>query len=792
MTSSEDTREAAHDAIPDQDRRLDAVIGQSVPKIDAPAKVSGAATYTHDLRRPRMLHAALLGSPYPHARILRYDTSAARALPGVRAVLTAEDLPAQNIGAAVRDEPILARGKTLYVGEPVAAVAAESVAIARAAVQLIEVEYEELPAVFDAEEALAPGAPVLHEEAGAYVRTTQAPFADNMIAHTELETGNVDQTWSECDVIVEGEYTVPAIHAQYMETCGALAELDNSGKLTVWCSTQSIFGTQASIATALQIPMSKVRVLTPAVGGGFGAKLGSIEPITAALTLATRRPVKLLLSRDEDMSMMRTRHAAKIWMKTGARADGTLLCRDINIVLNGGAYADLSPMVLESSILLAHGPYRIPNVRTVGRVAYTNRLRAGAFRGFGVMQPTFAGESQLDELASKLKVDPIELRIRNAMHSGDYNMGSHHIPSCHLAECLDEIRSHPAFIAASAERVGPTGRKRGVGISSVVQQSGLFSSSAAVRVSEDGTLVLNTGYIDIGTGSDTSLAQICAGALGVGVDDINVVMPDTDGVAYDFGTAADRASRGVSESVYRASLAVRDKLFQFASEMLQCPMDRLELRPGGRVGISGVTAAELPFSAIAQWGLYAGGGPIIGTHAYYMQEQKINHVQTRSVGFRMGGGVWYGYGATAVQVEVDEDTGQVEVIAAWHAHDIGRVLNPDGARGQVYGGIAQGISGALYEELIWDNGRLTNPSLMDYKIVGAPEVPLQIYPILLENQLPDSPYGAKGFAEPIIIGVAPAIANAIANAVGARVHTLPITGERLLNALPQGQAQFGS
>jgi len=789
MTSSEGVREAAHDVMPDQDQPLDAVIGQSVRKIDAPAKVSGAATYTHDLRRPRMLHGALLGSPYPHARIVRYDTSAAQALPGVRALLTAEDLPAENIGAVVRDEPILARGKTRYVGEPVAAVAAETLAIARAAARMIEVEYEELPAVFDADEALAPDAPILHEEAGAYIRTTDAPFANNTLAHMELETGNVDQKWSECDVIVEGEYTVPAIHHQYMETCGALAELDNRGKLTVWCSTQSIFGVQALIASALRIPMSKIRVLAPAVGGGFGSKFGTVEPITAALALATRRPVKLILSRDEDMSMMRTRHAAKIWMKTGARADGTLLCRDIDIVLNGGAYADLSSLVLECSILQAHGPYRIPNVRTVGRVAYTNRLRAGAMRGFGVMQPTFAGESQLDELALKLKVDPIELRIRNAMRSGDFNMGSHHIPSCHLVECLDEIRSHPAFIAASAERVGPTGRKRGVGIASVVQQSGIFSSSAAVRVSEDGTLVLTTGYIDLGQGTDTSLAQVCAATLGVSVDDVNVVTPDTDGVAYDFGTAADRASRGVSESVYRASLAVRDKLFQFASEMLQCPIDRLELRRGGRVAISGETATELPFSAIAQWGLYAGGGPIIGTHGYYMQEQKINHVHTRSVGFRLGGGVWYGYGATAMQVEVDEDTGQVEVIAAWHATDIGRMLNPDGAFGQVYGGIAQGISGALYEELVWDNGRLTNPSLMDYKIVGAPEVPRQIYPIIRESPIQGSPYGAKGFADTTIIGAAPAIANAIANAVGARVHALPITGERLLNAMSKKTSQ---
>jgi len=732
-----------------------------------------------------MLHAALLDSPYPHARILRYDTSAARALPGVKAVLTAEDLPKQNIGSSVRDEPILARDKTRYVGEPVAAIAAEDPATARAALQLIEIEYEELPAVFDAEEAMAPDAPIIHEDTADYVRIAQSPFDGNVVAHVELETGNIDAAWDQCDVIVEGEYSVPAIHPQYMETCAALAELDGNGKLTVWCSTQSIFGTQAAIAAALEIPMSKVRCIAPAVGGGFGAKLVTVEPIAAALTMATRRPVKLVLSRDDDMTMMRTRHAAKIRIKTGARLDGTLLCRDINIVLNGGAYADLSPMVLECGVLQAHGPYRVPNVRTVGRAVYTNRMRAGAFRGFGVMQPTFAGESQLDELAAKLEIDPVELRIHNAMQSGDYNMSSHHIPSCHLAQCLDTIRKHPEFIAASVERVGPTGRKRGIGISSVMQQSGLFASSAAVRVAEDGTLVLNTGYIDIGTGSDTSLAQICAATLGVGIEQINVVMPDTDGLAYDFGTVADRGSRGVSESVYRACLAVKDKLFQFASEMLQCPVSNLELRSGGKVGIQGVPDAELPFMAIAQRGMYDSGGPIIGTHAYYMQEQKVDHTRTRSVGFRMGGGVWYGFAATAVQVEVDEDTGQVEVVAAWHAHDVGRVLNPDGARGQVYGGIAQGISGALYEELVWDNGQLTNPSLMDYKIVGAHEVPTRIYPILLENPLPDSPWGAKGMAEPCIIGVAPAIANAIANAVGARVHTLPITGERLLNSLQQ-------
>jgi len=768
---------------------LDTLIGTSVPKIDGPAKVTGAAIYTDDLFRPRMLQAALLGSPYPHARILRYDVAAARALPGVRAVLTADDLPPHNIGHTFRDEPILARGKVRYVGEPVVAVAAENLDLARAALQLVDVEYEELPAVFDVDEAMAPGAPLLHEELAAYVRMVDSPFDGNVVAHIELETGDLAAAWAACDVIVDGEYEVPAINHLYLETCGALAEVDGTGKITVWCSTQQVFGTQAAVATALGLPMTKVRCIAPAVGGGFGGKFITIEPITAALALATRRPVKLVLTRDEDMSMMRSRHAARIRMKTGARRDGTLLCRDTEIVLNGGAYADMSPVVLEASVLLAHGPYRIPHVRNVGRAVYTNRLRASAMRGFGVMQTAFAGESQLDELAARLGLDPVALRIRNALHSGDRNMGSHLLPVCHIAECLSKINEHPDFIAARAERVGPTGRKRGVGVAGIVQQSGLFASSAAVRVAEDGTLTVSTGYIDIGTGSDTALAQICAATLGVGIELVNVVAPDTDGIAYDYGTAADRGAHGVAESVYRATLVAKARLFELAGEMLECAVEDLELRPGGRVGVCGAPGVELPFMAIAQRGMYAGGGPIIGTHAWYMQEQRIDPAHTRALGFRMGGGVYYGFAATAVQVEVDEDTGQVEVLAAWHAHDVGRVLNPDGARAQIYGGIAQGISGALLEELVWDNGRLTNPTLMDYKIVGASEVPLAIHPILIENPDPESPWGARGMAEPCIIGVAPALANAVANATGARLRKLPLSGERVLHALIAATAE---
>lgn len=761
---------------------LDDLIGQSVPKIEARAKLTGTAVYTEDIYRPRMLHAALLGSPFAHARIVSYDATAALALPGVKAVLTAADVPAKLIGHTIRDEPILARDKVRYIGEPVAAVAAESLEIARQAIRLIDIEFEELPTVFDAEEALADGAPILHEDLEKYASVVESPCAGNMVAHIELETGNVDEVWNDCDVIVEGSFDIPAIQHVYMETCGALAEVDGTGKITIWSSTQQIFGTQMAVALALDLPMSKVRCIAPAVGGGFGAKFITIEPITAALALKTRRPVKLILPRDEDMISMRSRHAAKIRMKTGAMADGTLVARSTEVVLNGGAYSDFSPVVLEASMLLAAGPYRIPHVRNVGRAAYTNRLRAGAMRGFGVMQPTFAGESQIDEIAAQLGLDAIELRIKNAKQSGDMNMGSHHLPVCRIADCLKEIRAHPAFVEAEGD-AGIPGKRRAIGISSIVQQSGLFSSSANVRLAEDGTLTVCTGYVDIGTGSDTALAQVAAATLGVELESINIVAPDTDGAAYDYGTSADRGAHGVSESVHRAALVVKEKITDLTAEILECsPLD-VEVRPGGKVGLRGVPDVELSFADVAQRGLYVGGGPIIGQHAWYMQEQTIDPAATRALGFRMGGGVFYGFAATAVQIEVDELTGQIEVLQAWHAADVGRVLNPNGALGQIYGGVVQGISGALLEELVWDDGQVVNPTLMDYKISGSLDAPPNIHGILLENADPDSPWGARGMAEPCIIGVAPAVANALASATGVRIRSLPLSPEQVLTAL---------
>ncbi|GAB4179507.1 MAG: xanthine dehydrogenase family protein molybdopterin-binding subunit [Wenzhouxiangellaceae bacterium] len=761
---------------------LDELIGISVPRVDGREKVTGSARYVDDLYRPNMLHGARLGSPYAHARIVSCDTSRAKALPGVKAVLTGQDLPDNLFGVAVSDERVLARDKVRYVGEPVAAVAAVDLQTAKAALRLIDIEYEVLPAVFDPQEAMAPDAPLLHEQFDRYFRNYDSPAQGNVLGSIELSTGNVDSAWESCDVIVEGEYETPAVQHLYMEPCGALAEVDGRGKVTIWSSTQSVFSVQATVARALDLPMSKVRCIAPKVGGGFGGKFVTVEPIAAALAMATGAPVKLVLSREEDMTTMRSRHASRIRIRTGAKADGALVCREVHVVLDAGAYADMSPLVLSAAVLLAPGPYRIPNVRSAGRAVYTNRLRASAMRGFGAIQPNFAGETQLDELAAKLGMDPIDLRIKNALRSGDKWLGSHHLPVCEVAQCLEAIRAHPAWQARHRRPVD-AGKRRGFGVAAVVQQSGIFSASASVRLNEDGSLTVSTGYVDIGNGSDTTLSQICAASLGVPIEHINLVSADTDGAAYDFGTAADRGTHGVGLAVQQAAMRVKEQLFRFAGEMLECAPEDLELRPGGKVAIKGVPQPELRFGDIAARGLYAGGGPIIGTHAYYMQEPQLDPTQTASVGFRMGGGVHYGFAAHAVEVEVDEATGQVEVIQGWAAHDLGRVMNRNGAEGQIIGGFIQAVGGALFEELVWDDGRLANPSLMDYKIPGALDAPYDIHCIVLENPEPEAPWGARGLSDPCIIGPGSAIANALADAGIPRIHQMPLTSERVLRAL---------
>ena len=416
-------------------------VGRNAPRVEINEKVTGRALYLADLTRPGMLHGAILASPYPHARIQGYDTARARALPGVRAVVTGDDVGWHRMGAFIKDETALAKGKVRYVGEAVAAVAAVDEATARAAAQLIEVRYEELPAVLTPDEALAEGAPVIHEELASYVKVFPAQCGGNLMSLTEMVEGDVAAGFAAADVVVEGVFETQAQNHLALEPVGALAEVDAGGRVTLWSTNQSVFRVQANVCESLGLPMARLRSLTPRVGGGFGNKMeATVQPVTALLALAAGRPVKLVLSREEDFEMVRARHPFRIRCKTGAKRDGTLIAREVEVLADGGAYADDSPGVLGYALLMARGPYRIPHSRCCGRVAYTNKLRFGAFRGFGNPQVSFAGEQQIDEIAGKLGRDPLELRLKNAMRHGDLWFGGQPVASNGLIECIGKVR----------------------------------------------------------------------------------------------------------------------------------------------------------------------------------------------------------------------------------------------------------------------------------------------------------------------------------------------------------------
>jgi CO/xanthine dehydrogenase Mo-binding subunit len=759
-----------------------APVGTRLPRLEIAGKVTGRAVYTDDMTLPHMLHGAVLGSPHPHARIRSCDVSAARALPGVAAVITGADLPQVLFGTMIKDETVLAIDKVRCVGEPVAAVAAVDRRTAQRALELIGVEYEELPSVLDPLDALKPDAPIIHEDLARYVRIFDARASGNVLSEQEIAEGDVADAWAQCDVVVDGDYTTQAQAHAYLEPCAALAAVDDSGKMTVWSSHQSINRVQTAIAEVLGLPLARVRVLTPRVGGGFGGKMEpTVQPIAAALALKTGRPVKLVLSREDDFAMMRSRHAMRIRIRTGARADGTLVAREVEIVCDGGAFADESPAVLGFALLMARGPYRIPNLRAHGVAVYTNKLRASGFRGFGNPQITFAAEAQLDELASRLGMDPIELRLKNALRKGDRAVGGEVVQSCGIGQCLEWVRASSDWGRRRAA-TAPPGKRRGIGVAAFGHICGLMASGAIIRLVDDGSVTLSTGAVDIGQGSDTVLAQICAASLGLGIDQVNLIAPDTDASPYNWGTAGSRVTYMAGRAVAGAAQDLATKILDHAADMLECARADLELRQGGRVGIRGVSGKEVGFRDIAMRSLYRAGGPLIGSNSVVFDGASFDPKRTVMKGFPYRTlGIYY-FGAQAVEVEIDDATGQVRVVGAWLAHDVGRAINPAAVEGQIEGGFVQGLGYGLFEEMRWDAGRLANPNMMDYKIPGAGDVECEIAVKIVEDPEPTGPFGAKGVGEGGIVGVAAALANAVANATGHHIRDLPLTPERVLRA----------
>ncbi|WP_420724956.1 xanthine dehydrogenase family protein molybdopterin-binding subunit [Hwanghaeella sp. LZ110] len=758
-------------------------VGMSSARLDSSEKVGGAAKYADDYTVPGMLYGTITASPIASGRIKAIDLTDALAVPGVISIITADDLPDKLVGSFIKDEVTLARGHVRYVGEPVAAVAAETKEAADLAAQMISVDYEDYTAVCSLDDALAQDAPLVHPDQDRYTRNSDTETNGNIFWSAGILEGDPDSAWGACDVIVEDVYETPAQYHAYMEPCSALAEPDLAGRITVRSTAQSIFYLQGRISEELDIPMSKIRCIAPKIGGGFGGKNGvSVQPIAVALARASGRPVKITLTRAQDMEMLRSRHPTRIKMRTGAKQDGTLVAREAELWFDAGAYSDESPAVLSFGMLCSRGPYNCPNVRVKGHAVYTNKLKAGSFRGFGNPQATFASESQLDALAAKLDMDPIELRRRNAMKAGDAWLGGQTVPSCAMTECLDALDA-ALKKDVSALPALQDGWVRGVGVSGLSHISGLMGTSAFVNLRADGTVALQTGVVDIGQGSDTVLPQICAETLRLPLESIAYATQDTDSSPYNWKTAASRITYTAGRAVMQATVEMRDRILNDAADMLECSKDDLELEIGGTVRVVG-SDRQTSFREIAARAFNRVGGPIMGHHAFAFDGPRFDPKRAEMSNFAFDNLGVYVFGAVGAVVDVDTVTGKAVVQKVWSAHDIGRAINPQSVEGQVHGAVVQGVGYALLEELVWENGHLTNPSFMDYKIPDGLDSPDEIVVMLIEDA-PETtgPYGAKSIGEAGIVGVAPAIANAIYNATGARMTRIPMTSERLLNGI---------
>jgi CO/xanthine dehydrogenase Mo-binding subunit len=745
------------------------VIGRDVPRTDAVPKVTGTAQYVADLQPPAMLHAAVLRSPHPHARIASIDVSAALAMPGVRAVLTGEDTPRHKWGAFRPDLYPLAIDRVRYVGDEIAAVAATDPAIARSAVDKIVVHYEVLPAVLSLDEALAPGAPLVHDDA-----------AGNVAHHFTFERGDVDAGFRASDVTVEGTWeTVRQWHTA-LETIGCVASWQG-GRVTMWCNTQTPFLARGRYAGALGVPESQVRIVQTEVGGGFGGKSGDDNASVICALLARRagRPVKLIHTREEEFLASHPRMPMRYWVRLGFRRDGKVMAKEIKMLADNGAYTGKSQAILGAASVRHDALYKYPCARGDSTLVYTNLVPTGAFRGFGNPSADWAVEQAWDLAAEKLGIDVVHLLRMNAVEPGDVSPHNHRITSCELRQCIERASSLIRWKEKKA--IGEKNRGLGMGCSVHVNGRRSFGdwdgSAAIVRINEDGRATIITGEGEIGQGTLTVLRQIAAEQLGLAYEDIDITRPDTDLHAHSLGALASRLTYVAGNAVKLAAEAACKQLMQAASEQLNRPASELTII-NGAIGPRGGPESEYKsVAAVVRANIYKPGGqPIIGVGTWDNPSDFPDHSR---YGNESGS---YNFAAEAVEVEVDRDTGEVKLLEVAAVVDCGTVIHPAAAEGQVQGAVTQGIGYAMVEYFDWHNGTPTDPNFIDYMIPTAGTMP-KMHVAFADSYEPSGPFGAKGLGEIGLDAIPAAIANAVADAVGVRITTLPITAEKIHRAL---------
>lgn len=764
-------------------------VGDSLVRIDGSVKVTGQASYAADLQLPGMLYGKILGSPHAHARIKNVNLEKAKKSAGVRAIMTGRDFPYLH-GECIINIPFLAIDKVRYVGEPVAAVAAEDLVSAEEALAKVQIEYEELPAVFDAEEALKEGALLIHEDLGKY-KTISAVHpipGTNICEHFVLSLGNIEDGFQQSDYIFEDRFTTPQVQHAFIEPHACIAQVEASNRITVWSQNDSPHRARKEIAHALGIPQSKVRVLTGYVGGNFGGKGGlKAEAVAVALAHKVRgRPVKVVFSREECFTAI-TRAGCTLYLKTGVRKDGTLLARQVRLVWDSGAYAEKGPTISKSGGKLAAGPYAIPNVEIESFMVFTNKPVAGAMRGYGSAQVAFAYESQMDVIAKKLGMNPLALRIKNALTEGSKVVTGQRLYSMGLMECLERVGKEFYNVTKVTPDVDyqvlPYGNwVKGKGIACVYKAVKTPTVSAAyVKIDEDGSASIMTSTVEVGQGAHTILLQIVADILGLEKDSVTVSFVDTDVTPYDTSTTSSRSTFHMGNAVRMAAEDAKRQLLAMAAPMLNVPQNALQLAnssvlvPDGR---------SLPIAQVLKSTFGAGAGAAVLGQGVYTPTNilGLEDLENKEVAAFSGLSAFHSYAVQGAEVAVDLDTGTVRVLRMVAVHDVGKAINPRNCRQQVEGGLAMSLGYGLMEEILWGDGRVLNPDFLNYRVPTALDCsPMEVF--LVETIHPQGPFGAKGTGEIALIPGAPAIANAVYNACGVRIHDLPLKPAKILQAL---------
>jgi CO/xanthine dehydrogenase Mo-binding subunit len=753
-------------------------VGTSVRRVDADAKVTGRARYVDDLTVPGMLHAALVFPGCAHARLLGVDPAPALAMEGVHRVVTAADVRGENqVGVVDRDQPLLPDEVVRYSGDVVAIVVADTPVLARDAAAAVAVELEELPGVFDAEEAMAPDAPAVHE-------------GGNVFLHYKVRKGDVEAGFDAADIIVERSFRTHHQEHAYLEPLGAIAVPEESG-VTVYGTMQCPYYVQKAVAGVLGIPLASVRVVQTVTGGGFGGKEDVPSEICACAALAAvtcGRPVKLVYTREEDFYRSSKRHPMAVRFKMGATRDGKLTAAEIRVVADAGAYSTLTPVVAFRAAAHATGPYEIPNVRTDVYGVYTNRQTTGAFRGFGQPQVIFANETVLDEIADALGIDPIEIRLRNALDVGKRTAtGQLLTESVGLSETLRLARDGSEWVARHAAHRAGGPLRRGIGVGSIyygvslgAKGLALDGAGAHLNVYRDGSIRVTMGGAEMGQGLLTVLSQIAADGLGVPVESV-VIAPVDTGIVPDSGpSVASRTTLMTGNAILDAAARLRERMAAVAAELLGADPGEIGFR-NGRVGTA---SADLSFADLAQacWARNVN----TAAEGWYAAPPTTFDENGQGDAYAV-----YSYATHVAEVEVDTETGRVRVLRVVAAHDVGRALNPVTLEGQIQGGVLQSVGMALFERMGTDGAVITTPDFSTYILPTAMDVP-EIVSLFVEDPYSLGPFGAKGIGETPAMAGAVAVANAVSHAVGVRFRELPITPEAVLAALGEKEAACGS